>query len=98
MNQSKKITIPVLLALSLSTCAPTLYAADEPIQAQPQVAPVTDEQIYKDWPEVMRMVSRVNAQIDMQENMQRKLLLVVKVLGIGFGVVVAAAIIKAAIE
>lgn len=68
--KSKKITATTFLALSLATCAPTLYAADAPTPATNQEAPtnsVTDEQIRKDWPEVMRMVSRTHAKLNQEE-------------------------------
>lgn len=62
--KSKKITATILLALSLATCAPTLYAADAPTA---YTNSVTDEQIRKDWPEVMKMVNRMHAKLDQEE-------------------------------
>ena len=79
---SKKVALFTLLALSASTTAPIICAADEPAQTQPQSqaespAPVTEEQIRKDWPQVMRMVTRTNDKFDFEEKVQR----VVKITG-----------------
>jgi hypothetical protein len=95
-TSSKKVVMMTLVVLSLSTCAPALYAADEPQVTQEQVFAkplVTDEQIRKDWPEVMRMVSRVNAQFDFQEKAQRVIRTTAGVIGIAF---VVAVIVNAA--
>jgi hypothetical protein len=94
--QSKKSMAIVMLALSLSTCAPVLYAADEPkAEVIPvEVTQVTDEQIRKDWPEVMRMVSRMNAQWDKQEAAFKNMPFGLKILG-GVAVTVVAGVIIA---
>lgn len=81
---SKKVALFTLLALSASTTAPIICAADEPVEPQSQAespAPVTEEQMRKDWPHVMRMVTRMNDNLDRGEKAQRTLATVAKVTG-----------------
>ncbi|MFI5332623.1 MAG: hypothetical protein ACHQVS_00820 [Candidatus Babeliales bacterium] len=92
--RSKKVAMMALVALSLSAGAPIMCAADEPAQAQTQI-PVTDEQIRKDWPEVMRMINRVNVQLDAQEAAQRRAIVFLKGVGICAGVGFAGLILAA---